>query len=167
MAEKLNNQEIVEQEEEPKKGKLKLISLIGILVICMGAGGMYYFFGDTLMQKYFGARPKIAEKKKEKVIGPILSLEPFLFNISGSSSKFGKISIGVELKDSKILGEAKIMMPVVRDKTLSVLGSKTPEMLMDMNGRKAIKEELYNALKTLFKNQGDLNAVYITDIIIQ
>jgi len=161
-----------ELEELPKKkGKFKLILLIVFLVIGMGLGATYYFYGDKLINKYLGkyvgGAQKTTEKKKEKTIGPIMALEPFLFNLSGSVSKFAKISISIEFKDPKVMEEAKKMTPVLRDKVLSVLGSKGPDILMDINNRDAIKKELYDVVKVLFKHQEDVNAVYITDIIIQ
>jgi flagellar basal body-associated protein FliL len=171
MAEEQIDQEIAaeEQPQQPKKkGKLKLVLLVVFVALALGAGGTYFFFGDRIMQQLFGVQPKAVEKKKEKKeVGPILALEPFLFNISGNSSKFAKVTLGVELKDHKILEEAKKMVPMVRDKALSVLGSKGPEMLMDVGNRNAIKEEISNSLKPLFKEQGDITAIYITDIIIQ
>jgi flagellar basal body-associated protein FliL len=171
MAEEQMEQEIAEevQPEEPKKkGKLKLILLVVFVALAVGTGGTYFFFKDKIMQQFFGVAPHAVEKKKEKKeVGPILSLEPFLFNISGHSSKFAKVTLGIELKDAKILEEAKKMVPMVRDRALSVLGSKGPEMLSDVANRNAIKEELGNSLKPLFKEQGDITAIYITDIIIQ
>lgn len=170
MEEEQIEEENIEQPKEKKKGKLKLILLIIFLALSIGAGGTYFFFGDKIMQKHSGVPEEKVENKKdkkEKAVGPILSLEPFLFNISGSSSRFAKVSIGIELKDAKVLEEAKKMVPMVRDKILSVLGTKGSEMLTDVSNRNAIKQELYNALKVIFKDQADLTAIYITDIIIQ
>jgi len=170
MEEEQRDEEIAEEPQEKKKGKFKLILLIVLLALSIGAGGTYFFFGDKIIQKFSGmpeGETEHKKEKKEKTVGPILSLEPFLFNISGSSSRFAKVSIGIELKDAKILEEAKKMVPMVRDKVLSVLGTKGPEMLTDVNSRAAIKQELYNVLKSMFKDQGDLTAIYITDIIIQ
>jgi flagellar protein FliL len=171
MADEQIEQEVAveEQAQKPKKkGKLKLILLVVFVLLALGAGGTYFFFGDKIMQQFFGVAPKAVEKKKEKKeVGPMLSLEPFLFNISGNSSKFAKVTIGIELKDHKVLEEAKKMVPMVRDRALSILGSKGPEMLMDVGSRNAIKEEISNSLKPLFKEQGDIGAIYITDIIIQ
>jgi flagellar basal body-associated protein FliL len=170
MEEQQIEEENVEQPEEKKKGKFKLILLIVLLALCIGAGGTYFFFGDQIIRKFSGIPEDSVEHKKEKkdkTVGPILSFEPFLFNILGSSSRFAKVSIGIELKDAKVLEEAKKMMPIARDRVLSVLGTKGPDMLMDVNNRKAIKQELYNSLKNIFKDPGDLTAIYITDIIIQ
>jgi flagellar basal body-associated protein FliL len=50
---------------------------------------------------------------------------------------------------------------------LSVLGTKGPDLLMDINNRNNLKQELQNGIKTLFKEGTELKSVYITDIIIQ
>ena len=59
------------------------------------------------------------------------------------------------------------MVPAMRDKVLSVLGTKGPDVLMDINNRVNLKQELHSNLKDLFKEDRELKSVYITDIIIQ
>ncbi len=167
MAEEINGQ-VEGQETAPpkKKSKLTLILIILVVIIAAGAGGGYYFFGAKIFKKA-GAEQQEGEPKRKGGIGPILALEPFVFNLSGSPSKFAKITLGIELKDPKILEEGKKMMPAIRDQVLSVLGSKGPEALMDVAARDTIKKEIHGKLKGLFKDGADLNAVYITDIIVQ
>jgi len=172
--EEVNSESQEPQEEGKKKGKFKLILLIICVVFCLGIGGTYFFYGDRIMGILFGKppnengeKPKEHEKKMERTVGPMLSLEPFLFNIAGNSSKFAKISIGIELKDVKVLEEAKKMTPLIRDNVLSILGSKSTEVLMGVNSRDVIRQEIHNTLKGLFKKPADINAIYITDIIIQ
>jgi flagellar FliL protein len=174
------------QEAGKKKSKTKLILFLVLIVIFLGGGGAGYFlfsskiktFSNTIMQKYFGKKPpegeqeggeqkEAKEHKKKEVVGPILALEPFVFNMSGNQAKYAKVTLGVELKDPKVMEEAKKMVPVIRDKILSILGAKAPEALMDVNQRNTIKSEVQASLKTLFKDEEELRAVYITDIIIQ
>jgi len=156
-----------------KKGKM--IFLLVVLVFCGAIGGGYFMYGDVIIKKYFGkqqegqAETQSGEngKKEKGGVGPILALEPFVFNLSGNSARFARVSLGIELKDPKIMEEAKKMVPAIRDKALSVLGTKVPEVLMDVNQRNEIKKEIYGSLKDLFKNGEELRSVYITDIIIQ
>ncbi|MCX8111216.1 MAG: flagellar basal body-associated FliL family protein [Syntrophorhabdaceae bacterium] len=159
------------QESKKKKGKFKLIILILLFVICLGAVGVYFMYGNKIMGMLSGRTAqegqKEIQKKTEKPTGPILSLEPFLFNIAGTSSKYAKISIGIQLKDNKVLEEAKKITPIMRDKILTSLGSKSIEVLMDVGSRDMIRQELYNTLKGLFQKESDLTAIYITDIMIQ
>ena len=72
----------------------------------------------------------------------------------------------MELKNEKTAERTKKMTPVIRDIMLSVLGTKRPEVFMDVNGRGAMKKELFDGVNRLFADSG-LKAVYITDIIMQ
>ena len=107
-----------------------------------------------------------AQKQEKVEIGPISPLDPFIINVSGDSLKFVKISVAVELKNEKAVERTKKMTPVIRDIMLSVLGTKKPEVFMDVNGRAAMKKELFDSVNRLFTDSG-LKAVYITDIVMQ
>jgi flagellar FliL protein len=166
----MNGVEEGEGEGAPKKkgGKLKLIMIIALVVLVGGGAGTYFVFGNQIKARFFGGNAEpVQETIKKEAIGPILSLEPFIFNIGGASGKFAKITLGVEVKDVKVMEEAKKMVPAIRDKALSVLGAKGPEVLMDINQRNNLKQELHGSIKALFKEGNELKSVYITDIIIQ
>jgi flagellar protein FliL len=153
-----------------KKGKSKLILII-VFVVIVGAGaGAYFTVGKKYISNFVGKKPGVASAAtvKKEAVGPILQLEPFVFNLTGSqSSKYAKISLGIEVKDVKAAEETKKMIPVIRDRILIIFGAKTPEVLMDVNQREVLKKEVYASLRGVFKNEEELKAVYITDIIIQ
>lgn len=166
----MNGTEEIQEEGTPRKkgGKLKLIMIIALVVFIGGGAGAYFVLGNQIKTRFFGGGAEQAqETKKKEALGPILSLEPFIFNIGGNAGKFAKITLGVEVKDAKVMEEAKKMVPAIRDKALYVLGAKGPEMLMDINNRNSLKQELHSSIKTLFKEGAELKSVYITDIIIQ
>ncbi len=155
-----------EATEKPAKGKKGLIKMLIIVLAALGIAGAcgYYFYGKNALAH---ASKEKAEKKNEKVeVGPIVSLEPFIINVSGDSSKYVKISVALELKNEKGVEHAKKITPVIRDVMLGVLGSKTPETFIDVTGRNAIKKELFTTADRLFADNG-LKAVYITDIVMQ
>jgi len=76
------------------------------------------------------------------------------------------VSLALGVRDAKVFEDSKRIVPVLRDKALTVLSAKSPEMLADVNNREAMKKELYEGLKGLFREKNDLQSVYITDIII-
>jgi flagellar protein FliL len=146
-----------------KKGMLKII-VIGVLALVIAGGAGYFFLGRTLISGNKPLESQNHEQKKE--VGPIVALEPFIINVSGSASRFVKISVAVELGSEKAVEHTKKLTPVIRDMMLTVLGSKAPEIFMDVNGRASMKKELFDGISGLFKGS-DLKGVYITDIIMQ
>ena len=164
------------EETPPKKKTSKLIVVLLVLILLGGGGaGAYFFFGEQILERFMPnisagrSLPKkaaAAEQKKGGAGGPILTLDPFIFNLAGNSSRFAKVSLAVSLQNAKAFEEAKKMIPVLRDKALMVLSAKSAEELIDVSKRDPIKLELQNSLKGLFKEKEDLESVYITDIII-
>jgi len=152
-----------------KKPKRFLVFLIPMLLIGTAAGA-YFFYGDAIMNdvvtRHLSKKGLSVSTDKETVGGPILTLEPFIFNLAGNTSKFAKVSLALGVRDAKVFEDSKRIVPVLRDKALTVLSAKSPDMLADVNNREAMKKELYEGLKGLFREKNDLQSVYITDIII-
>ncbi len=157
-------QEIKIERPPTKKKTLLKILIVGVLALVVAAGAGYFFYGKTVLAKYQQKQSRQKETKKE--VGPIVALEPFIINVSGNTSRFVKISVALELGNEKAVEHAKKLTPVIRDSMLTVLGSKTPEVFMDVNGRTAMKKELFDGVSSLFKS-AELKGVYITDIIMQ
>jgi len=163
--------EQMEGQEKPakKKGKFKLILIIVFVLIIAGGAGGYFMFGKKIVARYLGKQPGAAQAAavKKEAVGPILQLDPFVFNLTGNQSRYAKVTLGIEVKDVKAMEEAKKMIPVIRDRILSIFGTKAGEVLMDVNQRETIKKEVHASLKAVFPGDDGLKAVYITDIIIQ
>lgn len=159
-------------EGQPKrKGKFKILIIVIIIALMAGMVGAYLSFGERILTTFKGqpqnkGLPK-AEETKRGDVGPILSLEPFLFNVADNPSRFARLSISIELKDKKAAEEAKRLTPLLRDKILFVLSRKEANVLMDVNGREDIKQELFATLTSLFPKGDIIKNVYITDIVIQ
>ena len=173
-------EEQVQESNQPaakkKKGSFKMV-LIVLVALGLAGGAGYYLYGNALLAGHAQAHAeKKAAPKEEpkeeagndthKEMGPIVSLDPFVMNIAGSPSRYVKISIALEVKDAKGEEHIKKVTPAIRDAMLKVLGAKPPDAFTDVNGRDAIKKELYDGVDGLFA-KGDLKAVYVTDIIVQ
>lgn len=171
MPEREAEQKNESQEPKKKKGKFKLILILLLCVVCLGLAGAYFMFGNVLIGKFLkGEESKEqtkAEKKVETHMGPIMSMEPFLFNISNAPGRYAKIAIGIQFRDKKIMEEAQKITPALRDKILTILGAKSMEVLMDVGSRDQIRQEIQSSLKGYFKKETDIVAIYITDIMIQ
>jgi flagellar FliL protein len=152
--------------EPPKKKSFFKLLIIVLVVLGVGGGAGYYFYGRTAIAQYLKHQKAEQAKMAKAELGPLLALDPFIINVAGSPGKFVKIQIALEVKDVKIQEHAKKLNPVMRDAMLTVLGAKAPEVFMDISARPAMKKELLAVVNPLFKD-GDVKAVYITDIIMQ
>ena len=164
-----------------KKGSFKMI-LIVIVAAALAGGAGYYFYGKNIAAVHPQNKPSRDEARDDRRddrdrkddrrddvradTGPIVSLDPFVMNVSGSPSRFVKMAIALQVRDAKVTEDVKKMTPAIRDAMIGVLGSKAPETFMDVAGRDQMKKELFDSADRFFK-RGDLQAVYITDIIMQ
>lgn len=156
-----------ENGEKKKKPKIFLILILAFVLLGGGLGLAYHFYG----QKFFGPKDEKNEVKQEKKgeakIGPILTLDPFLLNLSGSITRYAKVSVSIELNDAKSIDYAKKVTPAMRDRIIQVLGSKKPEELLDVKERETLKTEIAEKIKDLFSDASSVKAVYITDVVVQ
>ncbi|HOP85388.1 MAG TPA: flagellar basal body-associated FliL family protein [Syntrophorhabdaceae bacterium] len=171
MPEEVVQEKEVTEEPKKKKGKFKILLIIIFCVICLGLAGTYFLYGNVLIERFLGKESSEEQKKEVKKAevptGPIMSLEPFLFNISNAPGRYAKISISIQFKDKKAMEEAQKITPALRDKILTVLGFKGMDVLMDVDNRNVLRQEIHNSLKNLFHKETDIVAIYITDIMIQ
>lgn len=165
MEEKTKNGEKALHPKKRSKGVILLLAFVFIL----GGGvfGAYHFYGEKILKKGKNEEIQKVQKKENGKTGIILTLDPFLLNLSGSAQRYAKISISVELKDKKTLEQAKKVVPAIRDRIIYVISSKTAESLLDVTEREKIKEEIKEKLKGLFDDMGSIKYVYITDIVVQ
>jgi flagellar basal body-associated protein FliL len=152
-----------------KKGKFRLTVLLVLLIIVAAAGAGFYFFSDKLGFLGIGnlTPKKAASSAKAKSIGPILALEPFLFNTAGAAQKYAKISVGIEVKDEKSLEKVKKATPALRDRILATLAPLDQVALMDVKQHEKMKKDLGIVLNQLFGQEDIVRNIYIMDIIIQ
>jgi len=79
------------------------------MVLGASAAGAYFFYGDQLAERYGRGggerhstkKESVADDKKGGAGGPILTLEPFIFNLAGNNTKFAKVSLAVQLQDAQ------------------------------------------------------------------
>lgn len=165
MAEEEAQEITIDEALPPKAAKKKSSKAFIMILVVLGLAGAagYYLYARNAAAH---GQDQPAQKQEKVEIGPIISLDPFVINVSGNSSRFVKISVAVELKSEKSVEQTKKMTPVMRDIMLTVLGTKAPEVFMDVAGRAAMKKELFESINKLFTD-GGLKAVYITDIVMQ
>lgn len=155
-------EQISEGSVKKKKGKL-LIIIIAVVVLLAGGAGAYFF-----VFKGEGEKKETNTKKESKEgTGVNFSFEPFVVNLMDTGgTKYLKISIQIELADTKLMEKAKSRTPQLRDAIITLLSNKTSEELITSEGKIVLKDEIKQRANQIL-GEGNVINVYLTDFVMQ
>lgn len=173
MAEKKGSQQ---PSESPaggsKKKKILIIILIAVLllIIAGGGAGLYFFLrdgkgSDDNVNKT--TEVPVPDLDKSSNIGPMVIIDEFIVNIiSAENNHYVKASFTLELTNEVVLEEVNRRMPQIRDSILLLVGNKTYDELLDLQGKKQLKAELSSKINS-FLITGRVKSIYFTQFVVQ
>ena len=142
----------------PKKGKKKLLIMIGAAVLVLGlAGGGAAFY---LKQKHAaeaeaaaeaegetpakgGAHAKAGAKRDPKAVPTFVPLDPFTVNLADrEAERYAQVGMTLELADAHAADQVKLYMPVIRNNILMVLAHKTSAELLERDGKAKLAADI-------------------------
>lgn len=100
--------------------------------------------------------------------GKIVQLEPFTVNLSsgiGTSPRYVRMNVSVELEQGASDAEFNIKLPRVRDTVINLLNSKKATELNAPDGREQLKAEIKRSVNG-FMLQSKIKGVYFTNFAI-
>ncbi len=151
-------------EGEAPKSKKKLI-IIAAAVLLLGGGGGGYFF----MKKKSAAHDDHAalEEKKPAIF---LDVRDMTVNLSADPGQpkagFLKLKVALELKDAKVEGEVKPLLPRVEDAFQTYMRELRPSDLAGSAGLYRLREELLRRVNVAI-HPAKAEAVLFKDVVIQ
>ncbi len=167
MAEEKND--VQQTETKPKKSKKFLLMIIVAALILAGAG----VAGFLILKKGSAQKEKDPTAKKEEVVelpkekekAILIQLDPFILNLS-EPGRFVKLTVHLEVKNEKIQQYVNNRMPKIRDSIITLVSSKSADVLATPEGKFQLKDELLLRVnqaveKDLIKN------IYFTEFVIQ
>ncbi|MBU4316020.1 MAG: flagellar basal body-associated FliL family protein [Proteobacteria bacterium] len=149
-----------------------VIILAGVLIACLiGFGAMFYMMWskiNQMNQKPGNPDEAVAKEVLEaKKLGPIQSLEPFIVNLDDPKlRKYLRVTIDLELTDTKSVQLITDRLPQIKDAILSILPSKHYEEITTVEGKSALRIELIKAVNSFFDKEQVKN-IYFTEFVIQ
>jgi flagellar FliL protein len=167
------------------KGKSKLLVIIAAVVALAaagGGGGAWFLHKKAAAEAEAeadadgkgdaeDAKPvkKKAKKKKGEEKPPVFTtLENFTVNLAGEGDHFMQLGIVLQLKDEETAEKVKGYLPQIRSKVLLLLSAKTPDELQTPKGKDALIEEILEATRKPFHDDGeDVQAVLLGGMLIQ
>ena len=154
----------------PGKGKsVLLLGIIGVLVIALGGVGYTWWTGDQKKKQADESTPEAVErrmlkqlegKKSNKAPVFISSLDEFLVNLPGKGGEhYLQTKVVLQVGDAATEKRIVEFLPLVRDRMLSVLSSRSVSELATVEGKAALAKDLALVINSIIEPQ--LTAIYV------
>jgi len=185
MAEEASTEEETATPEQKKSSNLLLIIIIAILVliIILGVVGFLLLGGDDeeiqqqsapQVKEKSVAQPKrslnngdIEDNRLLSDIGMLYPLDTFTVNLkSDAGRRYLKVTMSLELDDSELSLELDAKSPVLRDRIIRILTSKTLEEISSKKGKQKVSQQIMDTLNAMVSD-GTIKGIYFTEFVIQ
>ena len=162
MAEEKEEVKNGEEEQSPKKSKLKLI-IIAVVGLLIGAGGIYGY------SKYNKGKKEKAETLKTEKVSIVCPLNSFVVNLldkQGVGKRYLKVTMQLEVgkEEEKLLIENH--NPQIRDTVLLLLSSQSLKEINTMEGKLELKQALLSRMNQIL-GDGLVRRIYFTEFVVQ
>jgi len=181
-------EETTEEAPVEKKGKNTLmIIIIAVLVLIIIGGGLtaVLLMGDDeeQVQPQQQMAPQTQEVRKSgrssrgggntmdsrklSDIGILYPLDTFTVNLkSDQGRRYLKATISLELNGEELSLELDNKSPVIRDRIIRILSSKTLEEISSKKGKQKVSDQIVDTMNSMIVD-GSVKGIYFTEFVIQ
>lgn len=175
------------EEEQPKEKKSNMLMIIIIavliLIILVGATvGILLMGGDdeTEVSSPPPSQERTVSKSKKRSsssnyddsrqlsdIGILYPLDTFTVNLkSDAGRRYLKVTMSLELEGDELSLELDAKSPVLRDRVIRILTSKTLEEISSKKGKQKVSTQIMDTLNAMISD-GTIRGIYFTEFVIQ
>ena len=152
--------------EAPKGSKKKLVIIAAVLLLLGGGGGGYFMMKKKAPAEGQGDQA-MAEVKKPIVFLDVREMMVNLATEPGQDkTRFAKFKIALELKDAKVEGEVKPLMPRIEDTFQVYMRELRASDLAGSAGIYRLREELLRRVNVAI-HPARAEAVLFKDVVVQ
>lgn len=171
-------------EAKPKKNMLMVI-IIAVLVLIIFGGAITAVLlmgGDeevqsapqmkqSSSQQRSSSRSRgssgVRDTRKLSEIGVLYPLDTFTVNLkSDQGRRYLKATISLELNGEELGIELDNKSPVIRDRIIRILSSKTLEEISSKKGKQKVSDQIVDTMNAMIVD-GSVKSVYFTEFVIQ
>lgn len=179
----------VEEESAPKEKKsgnmlMIIIIVVLFLIIIIGAIVAFLLMGDDeempsnnrqMQQERSapqqnssrGSSTQYNNSRQLNEIGILYPLDTFTVNLkSDAGRRYLKVTMSLELDDEELSLELDAKSPVLRDRIIRILTSKTLEGISSKKGKQKISQQIMDTLNAMISD-GTIRGIYFTEFVIQ
>ncbi len=182
MADKENSEQDTAPVEKKSNMLMIVIIVVLILIILIGAVVSILLMGSNEETATYSA-PKVQERsvskerrspsssmdesRKLSEIGVLYPLDTFTVNLkSDSGRRYLKVTMSLELEGAELSLELDSKSPVIRDRVIRILTSKSLEEISSKKGKQKISEQVMDTLNAMISD-GQIRGIYFTEFVIQ
>jgi len=100
-------------------------------------------------------------------IGVLYPLDTFTVNLkSDAGRRYLKATMALELDSAELSHELDAKAPVLRDRIIRILSSKTLEEISSKKGKQKVSEQIMDTLNAMITD-GQIKGIYFTEFVIQ
>ena len=182
-------EETTEEESVPEKkksGNMLMIIIIVVLILIILGGAVVALLmmgGDdeevsSQQQNAPQAQTKQVKKQEPNAnffndsrklsdIGILYPLDSFTINLkSDAGRRYLKTTISLELEGEELSLELDANAPVLRDRIIRILTSKTLEEISSKKGKQKVTLQIIDTLNAMLSD-GRIKGIYFTEFVIQ
>ena len=184
MAEEETKDQASETGEE-KQSNMLMIVIISVLVLIIIIGGVVAALlmggDDEQMVSNNNVAPmeRSATPQKRRAntalkgsrrlseIGILYPLDSFTVNLkSDAGRRYLKATISLELSGEEVSLELDAKSPVIRDRVIRILTSKSLEEISSKKGKQKVSDQIQDTLNAIISD-GQVQGIYFTEFVIQ
>ncbi|OIP56038.1 MAG: flagellar basal body protein FliL [Helicobacteraceae bacterium CG2_30_36_10] len=184
MADKESSVEDVAPVEKKSKNMLMIIIIVVlILIILVGAVVSILLMGGNdevasspaprvqvksiSNERRNSSISDMGESRKLSQIGVLYPLDTFTVNLkSDSGRRYLKVTMSLELEGAELSLELDSKAPVIRDRVIRILTSKSLEEISSKKGKQKISDQIMDTLNAMISD-GQIKGIYFTEFVIQ
>lgn len=174
-----------ETTTEKKSSNMLMIIIIVVLILIIVGGAVValLLMGDDdevattssapQVQERSASKPKRArsseyeDSRKLSDIGILYPLDTFTVNLkSDAGRRYLKVTMSLELEGEELSLELDSKSPVIRDRVIRILTSKSLEEISSKKGKQKVSDQIQDTLNAMISD-GDIRGIYFTEFVIQ
>ena len=184
MAEEESTEE--EVPEKKKSGNMLMIIIIVVLILIILGGAVVAILlmgndEEAPQQQQQISAPQTQERgakrsvtpttymdsRKLSEIGILYPMDTFTVNLkSDAGRRYLKVTLSLELEGEELSIELDANAPVLRDRIIRILTSKTLEEISSKKGKQKVSAQIMDTLNSMISD-GHIKGIYFTEFVIQ
>lgn len=183
MAEEESTEESGAPEKKSSNMLMIIIIVVLILIILIGAVTAVLLMGGDDEGTQTSNAPQAKERPASKQqksnsgsvdssrqlseIGILYPLDTFTVNLkSDAGRRYLKVTMSLELEGEELSLELDNKSPVLRDRIIRILTSKTLEEISSKKGKQKVSNQIMDTLNSMISD-GHIQGIYFTEFVIQ